>query len=644
MEQTQPTIKRKRYSAELPWTERTFRTKAAFFIGSAWTIYIICSLFHVFDLFGFVVYPLTHRAICAGALVSVTLLGMPAKRDAASGKLPWYDALMIFFVVWACCYMGVYAEKFASEWSSATPVQMVMGIGFSIALLESVRRTAGLAPVILVLVTFFYFVYSDLAPGFLMSTGFTYPDAIGWIFMSGEGYWGNIAGVAASTLPGFIFFGAILRCTGASSFFSDLSLACMGQYRGGSAKTAVLSSMFFGSLSGSVSANVATTGQITIPMMKNAGFSSEESGAVESVASTGGMFTPPIMGATAFLIADFLNVSYWVVCLGAFLPAVLYYSTLLLQVDLIAKAKGLRGQPKESLPRARDVLRAGWYYLPPFVVLVYFLGYLKYSAETSIVATVSTLLVCTLFSKSTRITWKRFLVILEDTAIGMVMVIPLCVAIGVLVGAMTVTGAGANLASELSDMSGNNIYFMLLMAGVASFILGMGMTSIACYLLTVVMLAPAIEGSGLSPLAVHLYLFYYCALSFITPPVAVAAFVASGISGGDPTRTGVLSLRMGIAGFLVPWGFITRPDLLCTGSMLDALWAFTLAIVAIYNISMGFVGYFMDKIVMPVRWFCVIIGMLSFVPLPENYQLAVFGVNLATIAVLWWHGKRTSKV
>lgn len=632
-------VKPKRYSAALPWRERSFRTKAAFVVGCAWTIYIIMVMCRIFFMLGIVVYPITNRAICTGALVALVLLALPAKRKGSLDALPWHDVALIAFAVLGCGYVALMGDRLIYEWSAATPLEMALCLGFSAALMEAVRRTAGLPPVFLAIASFFYFVYSDHFPGFLMSTGFTYPDALGWMFLSGEGYWGSIVGTVVSSVPGFILFGAILRATGASDFFSELAMACMGQYRGGPAKTAVLSSMFFGSLSGSVSANVATTGQITIPMMKKNGFSAELSGAVESVASTGGMYTPPIMGATAFLIADFLGVSYWTVCLGAFLPAVLYYTTLMFQVDIEAVRLGAKGEAKERLPRVRDVMKRGWIYLPSFVVLVLLLGVMKYSAETSILYTIVTLIVCSCFRRETMLNVKRIFMVLEDTAIGMFMVIPLCALIGILVGAMNITGAGANLSTELGDLAGNNIYVMLFMAGVASFVLGMGMTSVACYLLTVLMLAPAIVGSGIEPLAVHLFLFYYCGLSFITPPVAVAAFVASGISGGDPSRTGVLALRMGIAGFMVPWAFVVYPALLFIGPWYEICFVFLMSLSGIVILSIGLTGFWRSSLSAPLRLLCIACGFGIFVPLPDAAQYSLLGVTLLLFAWLCLNGR-----
>ena len=626
---------RKKYSAAIPWQERNLRLKIAGVIGAAWTIYIVLSLFNVFFYLGIVIFPITHRAICSGAITCLALLIVPWNKSKGLGPLSPLDVLLVLTAAVGAGYIAVNASSLVYDWKDATPAQMCLGFAFGIVILETARRVAGWIPVGLIAASFFYFVYSDHFPGFMMSSGYSYPRAVAWMYLSGEGMWGSILGTVTSVVPGFILFGSVLRICGADDFFGDLALACMGKYRGGPAKTAVFSSMLFGSLSGSPAANVATTGQITIPMMKRNGFSSELAGAVEAVASTGGMFTPPIMGATAFLVADFLSVSYWTVCAAAFLPAVLYYGTLLTQVDIEALRVGASGEPRENLPRVRDVLREGWYYIPPFAVLVVCMGVLKWSAESSIVYTLLALVLCTALSPGTRLTYRRFLDVLEGTAKGMIMVIPLCAAIGILVGAMTVTGAGQNLSNELGELAGGNIYLLLAMSGLASFVLGMGMSSIACYLLTVTMLAPAIVGSGVEPIAVHMFLFYYGALSFITPPVAIAAFVASGISGGDPSRTGALALRMGIAGFLVPWAFVVYPALLFVGPLWETALVFAASFAGLIAISGGTMGYLLIPLRQWERAALLAGGAGIFIPLPDTIQYSGLAVILAVMGLLF---------
>lgn len=605
-----------RYSPKTPWTDRPLRAKLAGIVGIAWSVYLLLTLCKILFYLGITVYPLTHRAICAGAVVVFALLSVPASRKKGLTAIRPYEWALMAATVVGCGYVALYSPEFVLKWGDATPVQVAIAACFGLALMAAVRRTAGLAPVVLAVLAFVYFMYSDYFPGFLMSTGFSIPRAVGWMYLSGEGIWGPVLGVVCTTVPGFILFGAVLTATGASEFFGDLALACMGGMRGGPAKTAVLSSMLFGSLSGSVAANVATTGQITIPMMMRNGFSAHLAGAVESVASTGGMFTPPVMGATAFLIAEFLSLPYWAVCVAAFLPAVLFYLILLFQVDIEAVRAGSWGLPRDQLPSLRRVLKGGWQYLLPFGVLMFFLGVLGYSAETSILYTLLALVICTSLRKDSRLNWRRVRLILEDTARGMATIIPICAIIGVVVASLTVTGAGANLSAELANLASSSTALLLLMAALASFVLGMGMPALPCYLLTVTLLAPGLIEGGVHPLAAHMFLFYYGCLSFITPPVAIAAFVASGISGGDPIRTGVTSMRLGLAGYLVPWAFVAAPALLWIGPLWHILLSFLFAASGLVAMSVGVSGYFRGELSILPRLGAFVLGLTLFIPMP----------------------------
>lgn len=631
----------KKYSVSRPWKERGFRTRLACIIGAAWTVYIILHLFKVFFYAGIIIYPIAHRAICAGAIITLTLLVLPARKKDTLDRLPWYDVLLILGVVAACAYVTVYSPIFVYKWGDATPPVMVLAGIMSLGMLEAIRRSTGLSLVFLIIGGFFYIVYSDYFPGFLMGAGYSYPRAVGWIFLSGEGYWGTILGTVVTTVPGFILFGSLLEATGASEFFANLALGAMGSTRGGPAKTAVLSSMFMGSISGSVAANVATTGQITIPMMIKNGYSRNLAGAVEAVASTGGMFTPPIMGATAFLIADFLNLSYWTVCAAAFLPALLYYGTLLFQVDIEAIKAGSFGLPKDQLPRTREVLRKGWFYLVPFIVLVVLMGGLKYSAETTIVYTLVAMVVCASFSPQGRLSRGKILWILESTARGMISIIPLCTGIGIVVAALTITGAGANLSMELGDLAGQNPYLMLLLAGLASFVLGMGMTAVSCYLLTVTLLAPGIIAGGIDPLAAHMFLFYYGCLSFITPPVAVAAFVAAGISDGSPSITGVKAIRLGISAVLLPWAFVVNPALLWQGSLLNILLAAVATLISLFCLSIGLSQFFCRPLNKVQSLLSCLLGATFFIPSLLAWQPLLAAISAGwMIALYLWNRRR----
>jgi len=411
------------------------------------------------------------------------------------------------------------------------------------------------------------------------------------MYLSADGIWGTIIGVVSNVVSGFVIFGGFLRAMGASDFFIKLAISIAGKVRGGPAKAAVVASAFMGMLSGSVVANIVATGSITIPMMKENGYSKEFAGSVESCASTAGMFTPPVMGATAFLIAEFLDMSYWNVVLAAIIPALIYYIVLFCQVDLEAVKLGLVGLPKEKVPSFRKTLKDGWPFLLPIGVLLFSMGWLNYSAETSVSLTMVSLIIVSFFRKATRLTGKKLLAAMEESGKGMLNITPLCAAIGIILGALLLTGSAINLSSGLLSLSGGSTFLLLVLAAVSSLILGMGMTAVTCYILTVALMGPALIKLGIEPIAAHMFLFYYGTISFITPPVSVGAYVAAGIAGGNPWQTGLRASLLGAAAFVVPWSFAYNPALVLSGTVYETAREFILCCLGALFIAPAVVGY-----------------------------------------------------
>ncbi len=613
------------------WKDRGLRSKLAFIVAVIWSVYTLSYLCNIFFYLGVVIYPITHRTISAGLIsILVFLLYTPAK-GMSRAKLRWYDILPVLSVIVGCAYIAVNANNLVAEGRLISySFEIILASFLFLSVIEATRRTIGWVLPGLVIFFFFYAIYSNQFPGFLHSTGFSYSMMFGWMYLSAEGFWGMVIGIVSTIVAGFIIFGGFLRALGASQFFNELALATVGFMRGGAAKAAVIASTLFGTISGSIAANVATTGQITIPLMKDTGYEKNYAGAVEATASTGGMFMPPIMGATAFLIAEFLNISYWSVCVAAFLPAIAYYATLLVQVDLEAAKIGLRGLPREKLPSLRKTLLKGWQYLLPFALLIFLLGVLRYSAQTSIMYTIGALIVVSSFKKESRLTPMKLLKALEDSARGMMSIIPLCTAIGILVGSIAITGAGTRFTSQLLAISGGNLMILLILTASAAFILGMGMTAVSVYILTVILLAPALIRSGVEPISAHMFLFYFGCLSFITPPVCVGAYIAAGISGGDPWKTGFHAVRLGFAAFLVPWAFVFNPSILMIGSPLEII--STLFFVALGAISIGisFERYFLKQLMVWEIIFMAICGICLFIPhiLFRSLGLALLAVFL----------------
>ncbi len=599
------------------WKERGLRYKLAFVVALIWSMYTLSYLCNLFFYMGVIVYPLTHRAISAGLICILVLLLSPPSKKMSMGKLKWYDVLPIVIIISGCSYIAVNANSLVADGRLMTyPYEMVLAALLFVTVIEAARRTVGWVLAGIIVSSFLYAVYSNHFPGFLRSTGFSYDVAFGWMYLSGEGLWGLIIGIVSTIVAGFIIFGGFLRALGASQFFTDLALASAGSLRGGAAKAAIVASTFFGTISGSTAANVATTGQITIPLMKKTGYGKNYAGAIEATASLGGMFMPPVMGAVAFLIAEFLQVSYWSVCVAAFLPAMAFYATLFVQVDLEARKIGLEGLPKKELPPLGKTLADGWQFLLPFALLLFMLGFLRYSAQTSIMYTLGALIVVSSFKKKSRLTPRKLLIALEDSARGMMPIIPLCTAIGILVGSIQMTGAGTGFTSEILLISGGNLMVMLIMIGLAAFILGMGMTAVGVYILTVVLLAPALIKAGVEPIAAHMFLFYFGCLSFITPPVCVDAYIAAGISGGSPFRTGFRAMRLGFAAYLVPWAFVFNPGILMIGSPLAIITTFCFVTLGAISIGIAFEGFFLTRLRVWESVLLALSGICVFVPNP----------------------------
>jgi TRAP transporter 4TM/12TM fusion protein len=621
-------------------TSTNWRTKSACVLAICWTSYTLAYLFNVFFYLGVIIYPTAHRAINVALITVLVFLLYPMKGK--SRVVALLDLAAIFMVFLSCGYIVYYSDKLIYAWGDASVVQMILGVGLTVCLLEATRRTVNWILPIIILAFFFYAVYSNYFPSFLRSTGFSYVRAVGWMYLSADGIWGTIIGVVSNVVSGFVIFGGFLRAMGASDFFIRLAISIAGKVRGGPAKAAVVASAFMGMLSGSVVANIVATGSITIPMMKENGYTKEFAGSVESCASTGGMFTPPVMGATAFLIAEFLDISYWNVVLAAALPALIYYIVLFCQVDLEAVKLGLVGLPKERVPSFRVTLKEGWQFLLPVGVLLFLMGWLNYSSETSVSLTIVSLIIVSFFRKATRLTGKKLLAAMEDSAKGMINITPLCAAIGIILGALLLTGAAINLSSGLLSISGGNTFLLLLVAAVSSLILGMGMTAVTCYILTVALMGPALIKLGIEPIAAHMFLFYYGTISFITPPVSVGAYVAAGIAGGNPWQTGIRAALLGAAAFVVPWSFAYNPALVLAGSVYETVREFVLCCLGALFIAPAVVGYLWLSPRRIKMWERLLLGCGGVVLLApfSNYFLIggailiVFGITIKNVVFL----------
>jgi TRAP transporter 4TM/12TM fusion protein len=401
--------------------------------------------------------------------------------------------------------------------------------------------------------------------------------------------------VATTIVIAFVLFGQVLQSTGGMKFFTDISMALMGRFRGGSAKIAVLGSCLFGSVSGSAVANVVATGVVTIPLMKRAGYPAHKAAAIEAVASTGGQLMPPVMGAAAFLIAEFLEISYAEVVLAAIVPGLLYYVALFIQTDLEAAREQIPPVDPDAIPRAGPVFRAGWYFPLAFAILLIGLFVLNMQAEKTVLwSIVGVIIPAVIFGfEGARVGPWELVRALRDTGHGALDLILITGAAGIVIGVLAISGLGYQLTLGLVQIGQGHLFLLLFLSAVVCIILGMGLPTVGVYVLLAALVAPSLVEVGVKPLAAHLYVMYFGMMSMITPPIAIAAFAAASVAGAGAMRTGFAATRFGWTAFIVPVLFVYSPSLLLIGDPVSVAVAFCTAMFGVWLVSCGTIGYFM---------------------------------------------------
>ncbi|MEM7405046.1 MAG: TRAP transporter fused permease subunit [Pseudomonadota bacterium] len=505
--------------------------------------------------------------------------------------------------------------------------------------MEATRRAGGNAIFVICLIVSIYPIYTDYAPGFLEGIPVASEVTIGFHMFGTESMLGIPMNAFANLVVGFLVFGVALQYTGGGAFFLNLAFALLGKRRGGPAKVAIFASGLMGSMSGSVITNVLTTGVMSIPAMKRVGFRPAYAGGVEACASTGGVLMPPVMGATAFVMATFLEISYAEIIIAAAFPSILYYLGLFMQIDAYAARNGLKGLPAEELPPVSQVLREGWYFVFVFVMLIVMLLYMQREAQAPYYAT-AVLLVINQISKVHRWGIKDAWKFIEGIGLLFAELMAVLAGVGLIIGALTLTGKVGSLTYELVDLAGDSVLMLLLMGAVTSFILGIGMTVTAAYLFLAVTLAPALTQGGLDKLAVHLFMMYWGMISFITPPVAIGAYAAASVAKADPLRTGLEAMRLGSIIYFVPFFFVLNPALIGQGSTMEVVTVFGMTVIGITLISAGLQGHMFfigsldgNGLAWPARIALIIAGGLLAFPGSDITGLTNMQLNLTALVV-----------
>lgn len=560
-------------------------------------IIIVMAFLRAFDLrpFGYMMDDMAYYYIVLGLLLAIGFILYPFKASLtgrAARWAYWTDVAAFFFIISSCSYFAwVGLDITTKGWGASSPFHAaIMAAALWILIIESVRRSSGLALAVVVLVFSFYPLFAEHMPGILYGFSMSFIETAQYHIFSKDSALGVLMAVYADIILGFILFGIAVIATKGGEFMLDLSMSLVGTTRGGIAKVATVSSAMFGSVSGSSTINVITTGSVTIPAMKKAGFAPYYAGAVEATSSTAGPIMPPIMGAAAFIMATFVSLPYSEIAIAATIPALLFYIGILVQIDGYAAQHGLKGLPKHEIPSLWATLKRGWYFFPAVAVLMYILFVMRLVSIAPLASTV-VMLVLAQFRKETRFNRVSLLKFLEDCGRNFFQILVIVVGIGLVVGAIGITGLASSFSRELLVLAGNNATLILLYGALAGFVLGMGMTITGAYIFLAVVVAPALIKAGFDPIASHFFIMYVAMLSHITPPVAICAFIASSIANAPPMKIAFTACRLGAVVFFIPFFFVMEPALLLRGEPWVIIRSIVTALIGVFVMGSAFQGY-----------------------------------------------------
>jgi TRAP transporter 4TM/12TM fusion protein len=605
---------------------------------------VFLSLYHLLTSYFGTPVTLVHRSLHLAVILALTFLLYPASTRLRRDRLHWWDIVFAALAFATVIYM--YLENTAIYTRGGIPNtwDLLFGGILVVLVIEAARRVTGWALPLLAVLFLSYGHFGRELSGLFRHRGYAWEDIINFMYVTTEGIFGTAIGVSSTYIFLCILFGSFLAKSGMGQLFNDLALAIAGQTRGGPAKVAVIASGFLGSINGAAVANVVTTGSFTIPLMKKIGYSREFAGAVEASASVGGQILPPVMGAAAFIMAEMLGMPYREIALAATLPALLFYLGIIVQIHLRATKDGLKGISRDNLPQIRQVLKERGHLMIPLLFLMYMLFFsgktIIYSAFLTIIITI----VVAMFRPSTRLSVRDIIAALEDGARSAVPVAIACAAVGIVVGIATQTGFGLKLANGIVILGGDSLFLTLVFTMLACMVLGMGLPSIPTYIITATIAGPALVKIGIPPLVAHLFVFYFGIFANITPPVALASFAAAGISGGDQMRTGFMSMKLSIAGFIVPYIFVYNNSLLLidTDLLQGCIVIFT-SITGVVMLGAAAEGFFFSRIHVALR-ILLAGGAMCF--LTPNMVQDLVGLTIAMLVMIvqWRKAKNGCQV
>jgi TRAP transporter 4TM/12TM fusion protein len=616
-----------------PWARTTWRGLAALmtFAALLWNVDFL-------EWFDFAFVQEQYYAFILALSLAVVFLSVRINRGEDT-PVPWYDLVLAAISLVVLLYISVnflHLREFGL--GESTYLAITLGAIVMVLVIDGLRRSAGYVMLIVAAVFIIYAPLGHLVPGALVGTKVQLWQLAINMGFNPNALFGIPLQVGTTIVIMFILFGQLLMKAGGGQFFTDLAMATVGRRRGGAAKVSVVASALFGTVSGTAVSNVVTTGIITIPLMQRAGYKATHAGAIEAIASTGGQFMPPIMGAAAFLMAEMLEIPYAEIVVAAIVPSLLYYFAVFIQVDLIAARDDIQFVDLET-PRTRDVLRNGWHFIIPFAVLIYTLFELNLPPERAAIYASASLIIAFFKSyRGERLQVSQLFDVFCDTGRVVIELLMITATAGFVIGILNLTGLGFALTIALTGLAGENLMVLLLISAVICIVLGMGMPTLAIYVLLGALIAPAIVEAGVAPIPAHLFILYFGMMSMITPPIALAAFAAATLTKANPMTTGFVAMKLGWTAYFVPFLMVYSPTLILIGDPTDIAINITTAIIGTYFASLAVVGYFSRPLNPLFRILMAGAGLAAMLPyeiFDEAAAINVAGVVLGVVILAY---------
>jgi TRAP transporter 4TM/12TM fusion protein len=586
---------------------------------------ILMSIFHLYTAGTIPFDVFVQRSVHLMFVFSIIFLIYPLRKK----KIGWIDIILTVSGMVSCVYIFVNYISISMQSGLSIGIQYLIGIIVVLLILEACRRAIGMALPILAIVFILYARFGAYIPGIWGHRGLSIERIFGFLYLTSDGIWSIPLGVSATTVVMFVIFGQFLNEAGVGEFFMEFSQAIAGKMVGGRAQVAVISSALFGTISGSSTANVATTGSFTIPLMKSSGYKPEFAGAVEAVASTGGQIMPPVMGAGAFIMAEMLGMRYFSICKAAAIPAILYFASVFLCVRFRSLLMGFKKE-KSSIQLKKVFLKNG-YLIFPLIVIIYYIvqGFSPMrSAFYGVIATI----IISLLNREIRKNPGIFFRSLEFGAKNTVGVAIACACAGIVLGIVSMTGLGIKMNTVILAMSGGNIFYALFLAMIGSIILGMGLPTAVAYIIAAIVACPALIELGIAPLAAHMFVFYFAILGTITPPVCLSVYVASGIAQSNWLKTAYYAIMMALPGFIIPYVFVNDYSILLMGTTSHILRTSVTALIGIFALAVSMMGYFLTRVNFLERILMFVAAILLIFP---DFKISILGMIIVIFVYLY---------